>query len=56
LAKIIVGSNEAFPVGKNVAVVVKNKDLVPQFDDFSEGAARTLRTAPPPPPSPPAQQ
>lgn len=40
LAKVIVGSNEAFPVGKNVAVVVKSKDLVGQFSDFTEGASQ----------------
>lgn len=37
LAKVIVGNNEAFPVGQNVAVVVKNKDFVSQFNDFIEG-------------------
>ena len=46
--------NEAFPVGKDVAVVVKNKDLVTQFDDFSEGAAKVARTVSPP--APPASQ
>jgi pyruvate dehydrogenase E2 component (dihydrolipoamide acetyltransferase) len=39
LAKVMVAENEALPVGQNVAVVVKSKDLVPKFADFSEGAS-----------------
>lgn len=38
LAKVIVKENEALPIGRNVAVIVKNKDLVGQFADFAEGA------------------
>ncbi len=52
----MVNSNEAFPVGKNVAVVVKNKDLVTQFDDFSEGAVKVAKSVSSPPPAPPASQ
>jgi len=44
LAKVIVNTNEAFPVGKNVAVIVKNKDSVSQFSDFVEGAAQPAST------------
>lgn len=41
LAKVMVNENEALPIGRNVAVVVKNKELVGQFADFVEGAAQT---------------
>lgn len=40
LAKVIVKENEALPIGRNVAVIVKNKDFVGQFADFVEGAAQ----------------
>ena len=38
LAKIIAESNETYPIGKNVAVVVKKKDSVDAFDNFEEGS------------------
>lgn len=57
LAKVIVGNNEAYPVGKNVAVIVKSKDSVPQFTDFTEGASQTAASpAPPAESTKPAQQ
>lgn len=58
LAKVIVGNNESFPVGKNVAVVVKNKDLVSQFSDFTEGATQqpTAQSTPSTPAQQPAAQ
>lgn len=51
LAKVIVADNEAFPVGRNVAVVVKNKDLVGQFSDFVEGASQPAATQASPAPA-----
>jgi len=38
LAKIIVKDNEALPIGRNVAVIVKSKDQVSNFADFVEGS------------------
>lgn len=35
LAKIIAESNTSLPIGKNVAVVVKKKDSISQFADFT---------------------
>jgi pyruvate/2-oxoglutarate dehydrogenase complex dihydrolipoamide acyltransferase (E2) component len=53
LAKVIVKENEAYPIGKKVAVVVKSKDSVGQFSDFTEGASQTA--ASPVPPTEPAK-
>ena len=36
LAKVIVENNESLPIGKNVAVVVKKKDNVGAFSNFSD--------------------
>lgn len=35
LAKVIVNNNETMAIGTNVAVIVKNKDSVPLFADYS---------------------
>jgi pyruvate dehydrogenase E2 component (dihydrolipoamide acetyltransferase) len=35
LAKIIAESNKSLPIGQNVAVVVKKKDSVSEFTDFT---------------------
>jgi pyruvate/2-oxoglutarate dehydrogenase complex dihydrolipoamide acyltransferase (E2) component len=56
LAKVIVGTNEAFPVGQNVAVIVKNKDSVSQFSDFTEGASQPAASPSPAPATKPQAQ
>lgn len=56
LAKVIVNTNESFPVGKNVAVIVKNKDTVSQFADFVEGAAQPASSTPAEPAKPSSPQ
>lgn len=45
LAKIIANDNEALAVGKNVAVIVKNKDHVSTFSDFVEGSVAPPKPA-----------
>ena len=45
LAKVIVENNEALPIGKNVAVIVKKKDSVGAFSNFSDEPSQS---APPP--------
>ncbi len=45
LAKVIAGSNTALAIGKNVAVIVKKKEDVAQFEDFIEGSVEASSPA-----------
>lgn len=49
LAKITVKDNELLPIGKEVAIVVKNKDLIASFADYVEGQTVSSQPAPPQP-------
>jgi pyruvate dehydrogenase E2 component (dihydrolipoamide acetyltransferase) len=51
----MVGDNQPYPVGQNVAVVVKSKDLIGQFSDFTEGASQPAPTETPSTPAPQPQ-
>ncbi len=56
LAKVIAKENEAYPIGKKVAVIVKSKDTVGQFSDYTEEASQAQASpAPPTENSKPAQ-
>lgn len=46
LAKVIADNNQALPIGKNVAVVVKKKESIASFSDFSDAPSKTVQSTP----------